>query len=270
MPLAGRKWRDTVDAMLFDFDLRPLADIEPWGRPGKATLHWFGLTDGYYWMNVGSSRLFEYSEAARQLGTPQFCDYQVARLYEDVVDALANILEPVPSDLRAYLSGTGRGRTVACMTAWSEVQAKFDDAYWTTAEHAVTWIAQRNMSTAYLSPSVNLTMWSDDAAVHVEWDNRAKTYRGVPAWSATHGSFSVPRQQFAQGVRSFHERLMRAMAERVDRIVAGGLSPDIHVDVPALVREQQIRASVPLLNFGPPMEPTDWDAVRQALRTIHA
>lgn len=62
----ARAKSDTVRAMLFDFTLVPLDEIEPWGKPGQLSLHWFGLTDGYYWMDVGSSTLFEYSELPRR------------------------------------------------------------------------------------------------------------------------------------------------------------------------------------------------------------
>jgi hypothetical protein len=262
---------DTVGAMLFDFALLPLDEIKPWGKPGQLNLHWYGLTDGHYWMDVGSSTLFEYSEAARQLGGPRYCDYQVARQYEDVVQALPHIMESVPADLITHLSGEGRWRTADCMAAWSEAQPeRDDDGYWATVERAVTWIGRRELSTAHLSPSVDFVMWSDDEAVHIEWDNRAKPLQGVPAWSASYGTYSLPCQQFAEEVRTFHSRLMRAMAERVENVVAGALPSEVHVDIPGLLREQHMRASLSSANFGPPPDPTDWDAVRQAIKTISA
>ena len=266
----SRAESDTVGAMLFDFSLLPLDEIKPWGKPGTLSLHWFGLTDGHYWMDVGQSTLFEYNEAARQLGAPRYCNYQVARQYEDVVEALPHIMEPVPADLMPYLSGEGRWRTTDCMAAWSEAQPERDDDYWSTVEDAVTWIGRRELSTAHLSPSVDFVMWSDDEAVHIEWDNRAKLLQGVPAWSAAYGTYRLPREQFAEEVRTFHERLMRAMAERVESVVAGALPSEVRVDIPGLLREQKMRASLSDTNFGPPPAATDWGAVRQAIKTIYA
>jgi hypothetical protein len=256
--------------MLFDFSLVPLHQIEPWGQPDHPSLHWFGLTDGCYWMNVGSSTLFEYSVEARRQGAPRYCSYQVARQYEDVVQALPYIMESVPADLVSHLSGEGRWRTTDCMSAWSEARpGRDDDEYWNTIEHAVVWIGKREISTAHLSPSVDFVMWSDDAAVHVEWDNRAKLFQGVPAWSAAQGSFSVPRQQFANDVLAFHDRLMQAMAERVRAAAAGAFPPEVSVDIAALTREHDARASLSAKNFGPPPVPTDWNAVRRAIQAIH-
>ncbi|MCA2217987.1 DUF5984 family protein, partial [Jidongwangia harbinensis] len=33
----------------FEFELRPNAEVPPWGGD-KLTLHWFGLTSGWYWI----------------------------------------------------------------------------------------------------------------------------------------------------------------------------------------------------------------------------
>lgn len=255
--------------MLFEFDLSPLEAITPWESGGELHLNWFALTDGHYWMPVGGATLFEYSEAARRRGSPHHCNYQVARLHEDLLDAFPHVLEPVPADLVAHLSGEGRWRTVDALSAWVEGQPeRDDDAYWATVDHATTWIGSRAPSTAHLSPSMDFVLWSDDAYVHIEWDNRAKLFSGVPAWSAARGSFSLPRADFADQVHAFHRRLMSAMSDRVDRVAAGALPPHIVVDVPGLRREQATRA-VPL-NSEPRSPGTDWAAVRSALQVIYA
>jgi hypothetical protein len=69
--------------MLFNFALVPINEFQPWGKPGALHLHWFGLTDSEYGIAFGGSKLLEFSEEARLRGATQFCDHQVARLYED-------------------------------------------------------------------------------------------------------------------------------------------------------------------------------------------
>lgn len=49
--------------MLFNFWLRPLADVAPWVSENEQRLHWFGLTDGCYWLDVGKDTLFQYTDA---------------------------------------------------------------------------------------------------------------------------------------------------------------------------------------------------------------
>ncbi len=48
--------------MLFNFQLRPVTAIAPFGS-GWPTLHWFGLSDGWYWLDVAGAELFRYSQA---------------------------------------------------------------------------------------------------------------------------------------------------------------------------------------------------------------
>jgi len=98
--------------MLFNFKLTPLRDVVPWGVAGDSpTLHWFGLTDGQYWIDVGGQRLFEYNAAVRHAGDPACCAYQVARLVEDVNDMTPAVLKPVHADSAARISGS-EGRIV--------------------------------------------------------------------------------------------------------------------------------------------------------------
>ena len=38
---------------LFEFELKKIEDIEPWGAPEKPSLSWFALTDGTFRVEVG-------------------------------------------------------------------------------------------------------------------------------------------------------------------------------------------------------------------------
>jgi hypothetical protein len=64
-----------VISMLFNLTLLPLEEIKPWAAPAT-------------------------------------CEYQVARLYEDVIEVAAHALEPIPADLIPHIAGAGRRRTL--------------------------------------------------------------------------------------------------------------------------------------------------------------
>ncbi|GAB4101642.1 hypothetical protein GCM10028790_06600 [Micromonospora taraxaci] len=78
----------------FRFELYPLDEVSPWGGD-RPTLHWFGLTDGWYWLEAGGQELLR---RPRQVRRHPFVDYHLARLWEDVNVLTPTVLEPVPED----------------------------------------------------------------------------------------------------------------------------------------------------------------------------
>lgn len=256
---------------LFQFTLTPLELIQPWGEPGEYCLHWFGLTDGQYWMEVGANMLFEYSENARGLlGISRYCDYQVVRLYEDVLEMVPHVLEPVPSSLVKYLSGDmGRAWDEKASSWYSEGCERLDDdRFWEIADDSLAWIGSRTLDTGYLSPSTKIRMWSDQSLVHVEWDNTEKLIQGSPAWSASRGIFCLSRAKFLAEVLSFHTRLMKQMSERVEKVLAGALPPEVQVDFSGLQREQSERSRSIETALKELVVPTNWQSVTEAIHEI--
>lgn len=65
-------------------------------------------------------------------------------------------------------------------------------------------------------------------------------HEGVPVWSATNGSYTMPRERFTERLHTFHKLFMQGVAERVNG-VAGKLPPDVHIGIPWLLREFFIR-----------------------------
>jgi hypothetical protein len=256
--------------MLFNFSLKPLEQIEPWGEPGSQQLHWFGLTDGCYWMEVGHDRLFEYAEASRQqFEAPRYCDYFVVRLYEDVLDMVPHVLAPVPADLSAYLSLQRRPALRRAYEAWeAEAEARLPESeLWDRADAATGWMSRRMLDSAYLAPSARIQMWADDRNVYVEWDNRDKLIDGMQAWTATSGSFAIPRDDFVLEVQSFHDRLMEQMHHRVAAIQSGQAKLGADLDVDGLAREHELRAR-PISQNLMPTDAPDWNLVRSVIEEL--
>lgn len=255
--------------MLINFTLAPIEKIHPWGSPGSYSLHWFGLTDGEYWIQAGEAALFEYSKFARGAGANRCCDYQVVRLYEDLIDMLPYILEPVPDRLVQYMWGETAKAWQKIYGAWCDKnydlldRARFNEIF----DAAAVWAGKRWLDSAYLSPSANIAIWSDEEHVHIEWDNRERLFDGKPAWSAVLGSYQMPRNEFIGEIKSFHYRLMEQMAARVEQVLAGALSSEIEIDLPRLVKEQEqrVRTLDAALNLLPQ---TDWQETERAIGEI--
>lgn len=255
-----------VSHELFQFELCPVDQIEPWRGSNGPELHWFGLTDGHYFLQAGGTRLFEYSAEAGG----RYCEYQVVRLYDDTAQLAPYALETVPEDLRQYIALDASRQWGHYSDRWSEVatvrgETRIDLAQ---LELACSWIGNRELESSYLSPSAKIVFWSDQDHVHIQWDNRDQCFQGAPAWSAQFGCWKLSREAFKEELRSFHHRLIAKMAERVALVSEGALGSHIHIDVDTLHREQAVRSRTIERNLGAPMPSTDWVSIREAIRTL--
>ncbi|TFW31642.1 DUF5984 family protein [Massilia horti] len=255
--------------MLINFELTPLKHVMPWGEPNNLSLSWFGLTDGQYWISVGETSLFEYSEHARSAGAGRYCEYQVVRLLEDILDMLPSIMEPIPPTLVRYLSGDSGKAWQAKLSSWASEQydAIDEDEYWRLADLAGSLSYNRFLDSAYLSPSATILIWSDEKDVHIEWDNSEKFIDEKVAWTARKGHFHMPREVFIREVESFHFRLIEQMTSRVSQVVAGALPPDIRIDFKGLLSEHEQRRNAFSLALRNTIS-TSWGEVEQAILAI--
>jgi hypothetical protein len=257
--------------MVFNFRLTPLQQVVPWGEPGDQRLHWFGLTDGEYWIQVGADALLEYSEVARTaLGCGRYCNYQVARLYEDITEMLPHIIDPVPATLFRYISGDSGAAWWKTYTSWyvGRDPASNEDQFWDAADAAATWISQRTLDTAYLCPSANIRLWSDAESVHIGWNNTEKMLQGQPAWTAFSGSAQLSREEFICDVGAFHSALMSQMRERVEQVLARVLPQQVQIDLSGLQREHAVRSRPLARELHAPIVPTDWERVHHAVLKV--
>jgi len=252
--------------MLFDFILLPLHDLELGGTGDKRFLSWFRLTEGQYWIQAGQHALLEYSPSARSF--PKYCDYPVARLYEDVMEIFPYVIEPLPAAFAPHIQCANGSEWYATRQSLLEhTPDSMDvDRYCKLSSDCLNWWDYRRLDTGYLSPSAGIRMWSDESAAHIEWDNREKLFAGVPAWTATLGSYHLPRAEFIREVRSFHDRLMEQMGERVPQVLKGA-PPEVAIDL--CQQHQQRRAPIDRLLAGPATR-TDWEQVSKAIGRVES
>jgi hypothetical protein len=261
--------------MLFNFKLVPVREITPWGTPPKLSLSWFGLTDGYYFMQVGTDTLFEYTDEIvrhRNEHYPgstanNYVDYQVVRLWEDVLQMLPAVLTPLPDRLQARLFYEWKDIADRWLDAMEEHHHANDadvDLYY----DAICWIRERQLPTNYLAQGPRIWMWSTDTRVHICWDNTAAQIDGVLRWSAQSGCHSMPREEFVAEIKRFNAELIGQMEVRVKEITTDWDRPDIRIDIAGLQREHIQRASEleKVLRAG--CQPVEWSRVFSALDEI--
>jgi hypothetical protein len=221
----------------FRFELTPLEDVTGWGE-SRDKIHWFGLTDGRYWVEVG--------EGVR-LPAPEV-DYYVARLWEDVLQLTASVLEPTPPDLVALLASDP--------STWTD---PYED--WTQA--AVAWHGDHLLDFGYVTQAPRVMAWrlvSPDAdEVTVLWAERKIS--AEVAVEVQRSTVTIPTSMFCSAVDDFDTELIQAMAGRVRDVLDGRLPPRLSVHHEGLGSEHQHRAESRSLLLSR-SRATDWDAVR--------
>jgi hypothetical protein len=261
--------------MLFNFRLTPTEDIAPFESSGNQHLHWFGLTDGCYWLRAGDAELFCYAEqflAAQAHSDPckPYVDYYVVRLWEDLLDILPDVLAPVPDTLAEKLASENLLDWRTRVERWMETR---DDSIWNPAYgHAGEWLHKRVLSTGYLLAGPVIWFWNDGTHIHIEWDNRRQQIEGQPVWAAQVGGWLLSIEEFLDEVRAFDSGFIQAMNLRVDQIATGWTRPEVYLDQDELAREHADRSTWLKQALGKTQQAqaTDWAAIIKAVARIES
>jgi Family of unknown function (DUF5984) len=196
--------RDTASVFSFRFELRPLDEVSPWGG-ARSTLHWFGLTEGWYWIDANRYELLRRSrvEHARP-----YIDYYLARLWEDVIELTPHVLESVPDDLRSFVA-SARG-------AWARdpndflaepgshgVQTEIPGSGLHPVLAAAMWHGEHELDFGYLRNAPRLRFWrtvgGDRDEITGNWQHEDDGEIGFTAGQAVR--FSVPTTDYLEAVR---------------------------------------------------------------------
>jgi len=211
-----------------------LAEVGLWGGD-TPTLHWFGLTDGWYWIELGDVRLLKF---AADYDIP-YVDYYVVRLWEDLLALLPAALEEVPDELVEFLASDGRG--------WNDVDSEAADA-------AMNCWAARDLYFGYLREALSLRCWRTGDHLTLDWNAPANF--AEPRVLRT----TVPVADFVTAVEEFDAALMAAMQARITDVEASP-PPGVALDLGDLRRDHADRTTW-LARALSSTRTTDWDAVR--------
>ncbi|MEW9533394.1 DUF5984 family protein [Microbispora sp. NPDC049125] len=237
----------------FRFALTPLGQVSPWGREDRQ-LHWFGLTDGWYWIELTGQELLRYSpETLQQCRTDHpavqrpYVDYYVARLWEDINEMTPTVLQPVPTDLLDFVASVP--------DSWRPMDS--DEAL-----IAAEWHAEHALDLGYIRQPPRIRAWrtvSDNFdTVTVTWrhdDDGDIRFTADPA-----GQVVIPTESFLTAVRQLDHELMTAMERRTRVLERTGPPGGVRLDLDALRAEHVNRAA--WLAQRLQQEPaTDWAAV---------
>jgi hypothetical protein len=252
---------------IFNFELTPIHKLMPWGNPGEYSMHWFGLTDGHYWIEVDGVDLLKLTEEIRALwkheGFP-YIDYQVARLFEDLLEMLPHILEPLPPDISDLIATSAK--EVQLQRHWRSLLQKGGENIDIQLSDAVQWWGMRRLDFGYLRYCPRINFWREGDMIFIRWDCRVKNDpEKIRVFVADSGTTSINAVEFIKQVRLFHDNLFQQMEQRVEDVSHSWPHDKVALDVNALKMEHVKRRQESQQSLNAPCMQTDWDAVRRSI-----
>jgi hypothetical protein len=244
--------------MPFHFLLRDVDAIAPWGSPERPSLSWFGLSDGWYWIDVADQQVFRAAESATG-GEPPYVDYPVVRLWEDVLDLLPVALEPVPPRIAAWLRTPDR--FLAAAAAAEALASEGDDAGYEAFCAGLQFWHARRLDSGHLRAAPQLWLWREADTLHLVARSRPRESGESTLWHPVHAEHALPIDTFLAEVRAFDRSFLSAMGARVHELRARGGRRGVDIDLELLLREQADRSEWldrALARVG--HQPTDWSA----------
>ncbi|GAA1412257.1 DUF5984 family protein [Catellatospora coxensis] len=241
----------SADTIRIHFELRPLAEVKPWGSH-VANLHWFGLTDGWYWIEAGGHQLLRYRDEAVarwELERP-YPDYYVVRLWEDLLILRWALHEPVPDDLIELVAGSWPSR-------------EWPDEWSDAADAAIDLAGDHSLYLSYLVGAPILTFWRHitDGQDLVSVDQHIRPAGECHFDGPERLVVTVPTAEFFAAVADFDRRLIAAMDERVTELEKTGPPPGVELDLEQLRLEHGRRSGWLAQRLAAPRS-VDWARVR--------
>lgn len=219
-----------MDDVAIRFELRALNDVVPWGDEQTGLrLHWFGLTDGWYDVVIGGHRLYSCVDDVRGI------DYQVVRLWEDLIEVAPSALESIPESLAARLAD------IDAWMLWVEKVCDLDD-HRDLVSVALQWWFWRGLSASHLVGAPTLHLWCYGDELRIHWRSSPRGPDG-PVWSSPNGDAITSANAFRELLLKFDRDLFAAMEARVESVAKNWSRPEIEIDAEALRREQADRAT---------------------------
>ena len=253
-----------------NFELQDIDKIIPWGE-NQDSMHWFALTDGLLWINVGDDIIYEYSDEALAYWNNEgsrYNDYQLARFCEDFSRTFGFIYESVPKYLYDNID---QFETVS-----SEWEDKWDnehpddsctwDEYFECLEKFTQWYQDRSFDSGHLIGGPYIGFFRYDDKIKILWDGRGKLDSGANIWTSPYGCYEMNYSDFIAEVRHFFDNFLMKM----DIQVENALNKDwgtVILDKSRLKEEHQLRKVIFNEHLSKLLQDdtqgTDWESVKR-------
>jgi hypothetical protein len=261
---------------LINFKLRHPDNIIPWGEHPDTSMHWFGLTDGEYWLDVNKTILYKYTDEVPTGGDVNesiYVEYQLVRLIEDWTSIFGSIAEPVPDAFYAISQNNNYlyrfyGAAQQRLDDLSKDPSIDVDTYYDTYDKTVEWVYSRTLTAIHLTYGPSISFFRNGNNISIVWKADHLTEDNIPVWTAQNGEVEMEYETFINEVEDFGNRFFDAMDTQVQIAVEKDWGTT-RLNKERLIQEQQERRvefqkSLAVLK-GEPTKHTDWDLINSLI-----
>lgn len=205
---------------LFEFTLKPIEECVLQGSDTK-NIWWFWITDSWYTIHLGETRLFESSPAWRERypGNPDM-DYYYIRWLEDFFDILPDIAVDIPEDMYRLIDDEEKREQTGnqLIDFWEKyedeeenVPEEIEDIY----NEAMKLIYHGILDTGFLRyrSVCRFCRQGDELIIH--YDFRDQDEDGILVWSAGVGQYRMKYDYFLNEVQTMLDRFFEAMDRQI-------------------------------------------------------
>lgn len=225
-----------------NYQLKKPNQIVPWGDKEKC-LHWFGLTDGLLWLNVGDSVIYEYSDSATLLfdHSIRYNDYQLSRFLEDFSEILPYLAEPIPKFLYDHIDSFDKN-----ISDWEHLYSEksddefFDDFLPNLFEPLYTWYGNRTFDSGHLVGGPIIGCFRYDNNIKIRWNSDYLLKDGNSIWKYPKGIYEMMYSDFASEVSRFFQSFEKDMDKQINDVLGNGIK-GVFIDTEQLKKENKLR-----------------------------
>lgn len=228
---------------MIHFKLKNINKIVSFGPEGDQTMHWFALTDGEYWIEVGDVTLFEYTDEILNYwgGDYRYVTYPIIRFIEDFTALFFQITESIPDDLFEYIKSKELLNKIEAQSKmWMEERidkADLDDKE-ITVEESIRWILNRTLYSPHLTGAPQIRFFRNKDKILIVWVANQLVENKIPVWTARTGQFEINFEDFIVQIEKFGKKFIEEMEKQVNRAMEKDWGP-VTIDRKKL-KEQQI------------------------------
>lgn len=230
-----------MNGLKINFQFKELDKVMAFGEDPHLSLHWFGLTDGLLWIDVGSKTIYEYSEEGKKYfgSSLKYNDYQIARFLEDFSEIFSYVGESIPKELYDILDEFNF-RT----TKWKESHLDDDDdifdIFYDEYSELIEWFENRIFDSGHLVGGPHIGCFRCKEKLKIKWESRFKLKDGSSIWTAPSGYFEMLYEDFALSVTNFLSDFFQMMDTHVQQAVVKDWK-NVCLDKDALIKENEKR-----------------------------